>query len=354
MATIEILKTALIDQRESAFPQAACLPNGEVLCSFSVGGGAEVTGGTDWARSRDGGETWNVEGTLLPSDLSKGLANFLKLSISVDGNTIYAYGAEINSDISKPFGERAAHAVLCQSTDNAQTWSSPTLVPMDVECPLEVSFAALPLRSGRLLAPAATLANSDTLGEEVIVAISDDGGATWPRHASVFKDPEKRKGYFEHKFTVLPNGDVLATAWTVTLGDYRDLSNSFSLSKDGGLTWGLAQSTGIQGQTMSPLSLGDDRLLVLYNRRYGKQAVMMCLVKFTENEWTVHEEQIMYDAQAFHERDSSIASGIDELKAFAFGFPTAISLQDGTVLATHWCVENGRCGIRWTKLKVNW
>lgn len=354
MAAIEILNTDLIDQRESAFPQAVQLPDGELLCSFSVGGGAEVTGGTDWARSTDGGETWNVEGTLFPSDPAKGLANFLKLSISIDGNTIYAYGSVIDSDVSKPFGERAANAVLCQSTDHGKSWSSPAPVPMSVDCPLEVSFAALPLSSGRLLAPAATLADNDTLGERVLVALSDDRGATWPRHATVFQDPERRRGFFEHKFALLPNGDILATSWTVTLGDYRDLPNSFSLSKDGGMTWGQAHSTGIQGQTMSALSLGNDRLLVLYNRRYGQQAIMMCLVKFTKSEWTVHEEKVMYDAEAFHERDSSITSGIDELNAFAFGFPTAISLQDGTILATHWCVENGKCGIRWTNLKVDW
>ena len=55
MPTIEILGTGRIDERDSAFPQAVQLPGGDLLCSFSVGGGALVTGGTEWARSRDGG-----------------------------------------------------------------------------------------------------------------------------------------------------------------------------------------------------------------------------------------------------------------------------------------------------------
>ena len=62
MPSIEILDSGRIDERESAFPQAVQLPNGDILCSFNVGGGAHVTGGTDWARSTDGGRTWNVEG----------------------------------------------------------------------------------------------------------------------------------------------------------------------------------------------------------------------------------------------------------------------------------------------------
>ena len=41
-------------------------------------------------------------------------------------------------------------------------------------------------------------------------------------------------------------------------------------------------------------------------------------------------------------------------RAFRFGFPTATRLHDGTFLATHWSVEDGRCGIRWTKLRVDW
>jgi len=354
MPAIEIVKTGLIDRRESAFPQAVQLPTGDVLCSFSAGGGAEVTGGTDWARSTDGGETWTVEGTILAADAANGLANFLKLSLSADGKTVYAYGAEIDHDISKPFGARAAHAVLCRSTDHGKHWSAPVPVPMGVDCGLEISCAAVPLRSGRLLAPAATLADSATLGEHVIVAISDDGGASWPRHATVFRDRQARRGFFEHKFSVLPSGRVMATAWTVTLGDYRDLPNHFSISKDDGATWGPARSTGIEGQTMSTLALGSDRLLVLYNRRYGAQAVVGCLVTFTEEKWTVRAEHILYDAQAVRRRAASVCSGIDELNDFAFGFPTAIKLADGSILATYWCVENGTCGVRWTKLTVDW
>jgi len=354
MLSIDILGSGLIDQRESAFPQAVQLPNGDIVCSFSVGGGAEVTGGTEWARSSDGGMTWNTEGVLLPASPEDNLANFLKLSLSHDGRTVYAYGAVIDSDISKPFGQRDARAVLCKSHDNAQSWTSPLSVPMGVDCALEVSYSVVALPSGRLLAPAATLASEATLGERVLVAISDDEGATWPRHSAVFQDSAGQKGFFEHKFSVLPSGDILATAWTVTLGDYRDLENSFAISKDEGLTWGPAHSTGIRGQTMSTLPLGNDRLLVLYNRRYGRQAIVMCLVTFTEDTWTVHHEELLYDAQAFHKRDPSLASGIDELNAFAFGFPTSIKLHDGSILATHWCVEGGKCGIRWTKLKVDW
>ena len=353
MPSIEILGSDRIDERDSAFPQAVQLPNGDILCSFSVGGGAHVTGGTDWVRSTDGGESWTLEGTILPPDPTAGRANFLKLSLSPDGQTVYAYGSWIANNIDKQFGKRPAGAILCRSVDDGKTWSVPVEIPMPVDCPLEISHGLLPLQSGRLLAPAATLPGKDRLGEQVLVAISDDDGQSWS-HRVVFEDPDRRCGYFEQKLAEIAPDRVMATAWTVTLGDYADQYDSFAISNDGGLTWGPARSTGIEGQTMTPIPLGGDRLLVLYNRRYGHQGIVMCLVSITDESWAVEFEGLVYDAKSRHERPADLESGIDELDTFAFGFPTAIKLQDGSFLATHWCVENGACGIRWTRLRIDW
>ena len=286
MPYIEVLGTGRIDDRDSAFPQAVQLPGGGILCSFNVGGGPGVEGGSDWARSTGGGETWTVEGTILPATANPHTTNALKLSASRDGSAVYAYGARYYSQPGEGFADRRNEAVICTSHDGGRTWSDARVVPMRADCLLEVAHGALALSSGRLLAPAATHRAIDRLGVEVLAAISDDGG----------------------------------------------------------LTWGPAASTGIMGQTMTPVSLGGDRLLVLYNRRYGDQGIVMLLVTFTDRAWRVECEDMMYDAGA--RRDRRTGSGVDEMEAFRFGFPTATRLHDGTFLATHWCVEDGRCGIR--------
>ena len=279
MASIEILGTGRIDERESAFPQAVQLPDGDILCSFNVGGGAHATGGSDWARSTDGGETWEVEGTLLPR--KEGSTNALKLSLSADGRTVYAYGSRHFTRATKVFGDSENEPVFLRSLDGGRTWSPPRSVPMQGHRKLEISHGILPLRSGRLLAPAATLDSKDTLGKQVLAAVSDDGGETWPRHAIVFEDPEAKLGYLEQKLAQTDEGLLIATCWTVTLGEVVDEEDSFVISRDDGLTWSVPRSTGIRGQTMTPIPLGGDRLLVLYNRRYGDQGIVMNLVTFT-------------------------------------------------------------------------
>jgi hypothetical protein len=354
MPAIEIVGTGWIDQRDSAFPQAVQLPDGDLLCSFSVGGGPNVHGGSDWARSTDGGATWTLEGTLAAPTTDPPTTYALKLSLAADGQTVYAYGSHSFRAAEETFGEGRNQAVLCRSTDGGRTWSEPLPVPMAGHALLEVSHGVLPLASGRLLAPAATLPSKDRLGEQVLVAISDDGGLTWPRYGVVFEDPEKRFGYFEQKLAQAAPDLLIATCWTVTLGDVADQPDSFVLSRDNGSTWGPAHSTGIMGQTMTPIPLGRDRLLVLYNRRYGEQGIVVNLVTFTDEAWTIHHEGLIYDAGARRQRPRDVETGVEEFDSFMFGFPTAIKLQDGTYLTTHWCKEDGPCGIRWTKLRIDW
>ncbi|MFC1454450.1 hypothetical protein ACFLQL_04630, partial [Verrucomicrobiota bacterium] len=77
-------------------------------------------------------------------------------------------------------------------------------------------------------------------------------------------------------------------------------------------------------------------------------------VSFDRSSWTVRYEDMMYDARTQRNCQDGLKTGVDEFDSFAFGFPTAIRLNDGSYLATHWCKENGRFGIRWTKLNVEW
>ena len=103
---------------------------------------------------------------------------------------------------------------------------------------------------------------------------------------------------------------------------------------------------------MSAVPLGNDKLLLVYVRRYGEQGIIAALAKFTAESWTLHAETTIYDPNASRDAEGA-DSGWDEWASFEFGFPTAITLNDGTHLATHWSKGNGKFGVSWTRLRTS-
>ncbi|MHC4873526.1 MAG: sialidase family protein [Planctomycetota bacterium] len=351
---IEIIGTGIIDHRDSAFPQVVQMPDGELLCSYSVGEGPESRGCSDISRSTDNGNSWNHVGTILEEGKVPYSTNLIRISLASDNETLLAYGCRSYRTREQKFGEGKNEPVFMTSDDRGKSWSDPIIIDNPYNCPLEYSYNAIVTSSGKLLAPAAILPAKDKLGEKVIVFVSEDGGKTWPRHTVVFSDPEGKHGYFEHKFYEVSPGKILSICWTISMDTVEDRENHFVWSYDDGETWTTPMPTGIMGQTMSPIHIEDDKFLLLYNRRYGEQGVVMKLVTITENKLTEHFEAMMYDAKSKRSRPEGIEYGVNEFDDFAFGFPTAIRLQDGSYFATHWCKEGGLHAIRWTRLKVNW
>jgi hypothetical protein len=168
---------------------------------------------------------------------------------------------------------------------------------------------------------------------------------------TIFEHPQTKHGYLEQKVITCGSGKLLAIAWLQDFENDTDLKNVYSFSADGGCTWNGPHTTGIQGQTMTPIWLGGDRFLVLYNRRFGEQSVQMCLVRAVDSSWTLEFEGTLWNARTMLELNSEVSSQ-EEIRRIQFGYPMALRLDNETVLAVHWCVEEGVCGIRWTRLRV--
>jgi hypothetical protein len=355
MPAIEIEESGLIEKRDSAYPTVVRLDDGDLLAAYTIGGGPLATGGTVCSRSRDIGRTWERCSVILPRGEDPPTRNSLRLSKTEDG-TVLAYGMEADRKEGKmQFGEKQRRdPVLCYSPDEGVNWSAKKALNTPISGPFEISNPILVLRDGRWLAPATTMESPDRLGERVLLFESADEGETWPHVFVAMKDPGKKKGFFEKKVIELDPGHLLMTAWTVTLPEYTDIENHFTVSRDGGKTWCEPRSTGIQGQTLTPVWIGRDRLLVLYNRRYGDQGVQGALVRFTDESWEVLSESTIWDARASRRATDQGDSGLEELKTFAFGLPSALCLDvdTNTYLAVHWCEEGGICGIRWTRLRI--
>ncbi|MEZ6047729.1 MAG: hypothetical protein R3C11_19550 [Planctomycetaceae bacterium] len=105
---------------------------------------------------------------------------------------------------------------------------------------------------------------------------------------------------------------------------------------------------------MTPLALADNRVLLTYNRRFGDQGVVAAIVSLEDAGWKLETEQILYDAGLHKKREQQESGSLqDELDTFAFGFPTPLRLTENEFLATHWSVEQGKCGIRWTRFRIS-
>ena len=351
MPMVEVIESGHVDRNHSTFPTLVRLDDGQIICCFSVGSAEQMTGGTCCAHSLDGGRTWSRPAVVLEAIADPPTTHRMYLSRTKEG-TLLAYGQR---DRAVPTGANedrdSCELVLCRSTDGGHTWSDPEALPSQMPGPYEVANPIVVTDDGRWLAPAASY-HDGRYGETVVLVESPDQGATWPTMHTVFRHPEKKIGCLEQKVIVCGSNRLLAIAWQQDYEADIDLDNCFSFSEDGGRTWDAPCSTGIRGQTMTPIWLGEDRFLVLYNRRYGRQSVQMCLVRAAGTEWAVEFEGTMWDAGTTLDQTPQVSSQ-QEISRITFGYPTALRLDKETALATFWCEEEGRRGIRWVRLRMS-
>ena len=348
---IDIIGSQLIDHADSAFPTLIKLDNGNLICGFCRGNGPEIAGGSHWARSTDNGDTWQYEGVILPRTEERDgrhAVNTLRLSRCADGRAI-AYGQRNYITDSTKFGTVKNEAVYCVSDPLVKTWSGPRVLPLPYKCPVEISNPILVLHDGRRLAPFTLLPDQDHLGEKVMVLESSDEGGTWDREYTVLADPERKKGFFEKKIIETAPGHLLAFAWAVELGTYRDYNNHFAISADGGRSWTPPRETGLTGQTLTPLWLGDRKFLLIYNFRRQPQGIRVALADIDGKDCRIEEDDYLWTPG---QRTGSTREGIDSFDDFAFGLPSAMRLDDRTFLAVFWCKEDGVFGIRTIKFQL--
>ncbi|MFA6714050.1 MAG: sialidase family protein [Victivallales bacterium] len=352
MSFVKVIETNCISQDNSAFPTIVKLENGDLICGFNVGGGPEITGGSDWARSTDKGGVWKREGCILPSTGNPATVNSMRLSRTADGR-ILAYGQRNYSDgENTKFGTLKNEAVFCVADPACRQWSKAVVVPHRSSCPLEVSNPIVVLTDGRWLAPAALLPDAEHLGEKVIVSESCDEGKSWNNEYVVFTDPNREKGFFEQKLIETEPGKLLAFAWTVKMGEYHDLSNHFAWSEDGGRSWEKAIPAPINGQTLSPFWLGRNKFLLIYNYRCSPQGIKLALAEITSSACNILDETFLWRPTNKTGKSQSSKDGIEAFDGFAFGLPSLTALDDKEFLAVFWNKVNGTYGVNSIKFRL--
>ena len=158
-----------------------------------------------------------------------------------------------------------------------------------------------------------------------------------------------RPSVWENKLISLSGNRMLNVAWTVEHAK-QDLPVSLS-EQNGGRSWSDPRSTGLIGQTTTPLHLGDDRLLCVYRRKdkLGLWAVLAHIDETAGGAWVTDSQWPIWGTKTLgdeHTEQGFKPEGMGEVfKVLSFGLPTLVQLDAATVLMAFWCEEEGITNI---------
>jgi sialidase-1 len=340
-------------------PTLVVLDDGQLLSAFDLGEAVESVDYRSYlSRSSDNGHTWTPPSRIFPDANDRLQRHTARLTPLRDG-TIVAMGsrrylehAEEDVFNRATFGGLPGELILLRSKDQGHTWQGPTVVQSPLSNPLEICHAVIELADGRWLLPTSILRHWDGTapdGVKAVALVSEDEGRTWNGHLDVLDSYDRGCAHFEVSLIQLPDGRLLAASWEFEFASGRSHPLPYAISADG-QTFGPARATGLNGETSKMLSLGDDRVLVIY-RRFDKPGLWAALVRIKGDTWVNLEEIPLWQgapSKMFGERASA-----DELSALQFGFPQPHRLPDGKVMVVFWCREDGVHNIRWLRVAVD-
>ena len=347
--------------RQATFPSLALLPNGELLAAFGVGSGFESADNhTELARSDDGGRTWRWQGTMFAAPRDRPVSSNVRISRVPDGELV-AFGAawdrsREDEGLTNPatLGFVETQLILLRSADGGRTWRGPQPIEPPLAGPsFEICSPILPLSDGRWLAPTATWKGwhgECPNGMKAIALLSYDRGRTWPEYVDVMNGVAEDVIYWEQKLVDLGDGRLLAVCWTHDLRAGADRPVHYAISRDYGRSFGPPRSTGLLGQTTTPIWLGDGRLVCVY-RRTDRPGLWATYARLEGDEWVNEAELPLWGAE--RAAAGSLVGGHNLSQEFAnlkFGLPAGLVLPDGQVFVAFWCVEECLYVIRWFRL----
>ena len=363
---MEIIDQGIIpfqQNRGTYCPSMTQLCDGSFLASQDVGA---TLGSCDHSieilRSRDG-RTWKSQG-ILPGGTAddQWFYRVPDLEQLPDGRVVMrATRFEVaDSAIFDP-DEQAAlrgQALLYWSEDQGHTWSDPQIVPVSLP-PERYTWNGA---GARLLCLSATRwmysletfrprGSNGPLDQKAIAVFSGDQGKTWGELTTVADDPSGRLYWWDQMNSRLPDGRIYTMLWTHVHGTSDDLPVHWIVSEDEGRTWSKPEPTNIRGQVCSPIPLPDGRVAAIYNYRHAPQGIRVALSRDLSG-FDLDTELVVFNANA----EATLGQPdhedfLAEHLQIGFGKPSAILLDDGTLLAYFWCTSEGVTHTRWVRVQ---
>ena len=371
MSTVEVLGTGIIYRNpkphirsvHTYFPSVALMVNGEMLATIVLGEAFEsVNLHTYICRSKDNGETWELEGPIYPRTNERLISDSSRLTALPDGEVVvfmmqYDRTDHPDEGLTNPenLGFVPTRLMLLHSWDFGHTWTEPKVFEPPLVGPsFELCSPITVLKDGRWILPTQTWPGWDGQcpnGVRMVAFVSYDRGQSWPEYMNIMSEPKGKVFFWESKIIEFPDSQLLAVAWAYDDIASNDRPNQYALSTDGGKNWTKPASTGLQGQTLTPFLLKNGQILCIY-RRMDKSGLWANLSHIKGDKWVNDGEMPLWGAEGvgLTATTKNMAHNFNVLR---FGAPCVTRLSDGTIFVAFWCVEDCISNIRWFYLQIH-
>lgn len=354
-----------VRSRHAYFPSLVVLPDNELLVVMDIGSAFEAHDIRSFAaRSTDGGRTWTEPVQLFEPSADAGPTSVTtRVAAMPDGSLV---GWVTSFDRSRPDlglvnpqtdGLVRTNPALTRSTDGGRTWSTPRPIKPPVAWHTwEACSPVIPATDRRWLVPTSPQRSFEGEMPSLppgLAFTSDDAGETWNDHVVLFDHDPSGVSALELKLTRLSDGRWLAVCWSIDPTVGGPIPNRFTTSDPEAKAFEPARSTGIHGETCTPLGLPDDHVLTVY-RRYDQPGLWAQLAHLTD-EWRPVADQQLWSGSTYLPGGNS-GGDVDRSASFIqmgglqFGYPGVARLPDGDCLVVFWCVERCVGNIRWIRL----
>lgn len=224
------------------------------------------------------------------------------------------------------------------SCDGGTAWDEqPTLVDSAPLLRAGTSDAVLELPNGTLLMGIYGADYGSSICRSYVVR-STDQGQTWNSPSLIAHDPEGHISFEEPALVRLPGGRLVAIVRSGEPGNYRYLYQT--ISDDNGHTWTSLHETPMWGHPAHLLSLGDGRLLCSYGYRRPPFGIRACLSPDSGLTWDMAHEYVLRDDGG--SRDAGYPSSVQLLDGMLITV-YYIHGKDGIrhIACTRWRLDEG-------------
>jgi len=340
-------------------PSLVLLSENELLATFDLGEAVEsLDYHTVLARSKDGGQTWQLEGKIL-QDPPPRSSHIIRTSRLADGSLV-GLGALFHRDNPEmgllnrqTSGFVPTDLFLVRSGDGGRSWTAPqTIVPPLTGPCWEVCHPVVELRDRRWIAPVGTWRGwqgENPSGEQTVALLSDDQGNSWSKFGRIFDGRQSGRSHLEVSAVELKDGSILAVSWVHDLTNNKSFPTEYSLSESRGEHFSVPMLTGFRAQTCKLIQLRNGLLFAAF-RDSERPGLWGTVARLDGKQWITLNEVSLWQGAATGMQGG--CNSAQELSALKFGSPSIKQISPGEVLLLFWCQEDCVTGIRWIRIQI--